>query len=128
MIICICGSRGYPRLTLVDAFIETLPADITVLSGGARGVDRRAYYRAMLRYRQGTLLRPIEMKAEWEVYGRTNAGSIRNQAMLDAADRVVAFWDGQSGGTKDMIARSLAAGKLRWVYGHDGTIVWGDDG
>ncbi len=40
--------------------------------------------------------------AEWDKYGK-RAGYIRNKAMADVADAVVAFWDGASEGTKHMI-------------------------
>lgn len=40
--------------------------------------------------------------ADWKQYGR-RAGPIRNEKMAQAADALVAFWDGSSPGTKNMI-------------------------
>jgi hypothetical protein len=40
--------------------------------------------------------------AQWDTYGRS-AGYRRNEAMADAADSLIAFWDGRSKGTKHMI-------------------------
>jgi hypothetical protein len=49
--------------------------------------------------------------ADWETHGRA-AGPIRNQAMLDEGKPylVIAFWDGKSKGTLDMISRATRAG------------------
>ena len=47
------------------------------------------------------------------------AGKIRNQAMADAADALVALWDGNSGGTADMIRRARAAGLKVFVYKYE---------
>lgn len=40
--------------------------------------------------------------AEWKRYGRA-AGMIRNQQMAWYATHLIAFWDGQSSGTRSMI-------------------------
>lgn len=40
--------------------------------------------------------------AQWDKYGKA-AGIIRNHEMGDYADSLIAFWDGKSPGTRDMI-------------------------
>ena len=40
--------------------------------------------------------------ADWEHHGKA-AGPIRNAEMAEVADALIAFWDGQSRGTKSMI-------------------------
>lgn len=40
--------------------------------------------------------------AEWQKYGRS-AGFKRNRLIVQAADKVVAFWDGESKGTASSI-------------------------
>lgn len=42
------------------------------------------------------------MPAEWDKFGR-GAGPIRNVAMAEYADALVAIWDGKSNGTAHMI-------------------------
>lgn len=44
----------------------------------------------------------IKFPAEWNIYGRA-AGPKRNNEMAIYADALVAFWDGKSRGTKNMI-------------------------
>lgn len=48
--------------------------------------------------------------ANWSLFGRA-AGPIRNSEMADYADLLVAFWDGKSRGTKNMIEQMRKKGK-----------------
>ena len=43
-----------------------------------------------------------QFPAEWDVYHQ-GAGPIRNMQMVQNADAVVAFWDNESTGTKNLI-------------------------
>ena len=47
--------------------------------------------------------------ADWDQYGRS-AGMIRNREMAKAADSLIAFWDGKSKGTANMIQTSEKMG------------------
>lgn len=64
------------------------------------------------------MIRYEVFRADWDKHGKA-AGPIRNQEMLDngKADALVAFWDGKSPGTKDMIRRAKRKGiKVKVVY------------
>lgn len=102
--IAIVGSRDYPVMDAVNQFVQSLPADTVVVSGGARGVDREA---ARAAKRRG--LRTLIFLADWNTYGR-RAGMIRNEQIVDHADQVVAFWDGRSPGTANTIQRARRKG------------------
>ena len=68
-----------------------------VICGGARGADSYGETWAISNQI------PIKyMLADWEKLGKA-AGFIRNHQMGDYADELIAFWDGESSGTKDMI-------------------------
>ena len=110
MKVAIVGSRDYPSPSLVRAFVNTLPDDTIIISGGARGVDTVAEQAA--RYRH---LKVEIYPAEWDKWGRS-AGMMRNGKIINAADRVVAFWDGISKGTADSIRKARAAGKPVTVF------------
>ena len=103
--IAIVGSRGYSNLEAVRRFVRSLPRDAIVISGGAPGVDRAAEREAK---KLGLAL--IVYRAEWEKLGR-GAGIIRNGTIVESCDRVVAFWDGESRGTANTIARARRLGK-----------------
>jgi hypothetical protein len=101
------GSRDFAGLG--RGFIASLPSDIVVLSGGARGVDRCAADTARSRG-----LRCIEYFADWDRDGLYLAGRIRNQRVAERC--VVAFWDGKSTGTQDAFKRALKLGRRVVVY------------
>lgn len=71
--------------------------DIQIVSGAARGVDQTGE-----KYAASRGLDCIRFPADWEKYGK-RAGYLRNEQMAENADALVAFWDGQSRGTKHMI-------------------------
>lgn len=94
MKIAIVGSRNFSNLALVRAFVQELPRDTEIVSGGGRGVDTVAVEEAT------ALGMPTKVfPAEWEKYGKA-AGFRRNIDIVSYADEVVAFWNGESRGTK----------------------------
>lgn len=117
MKIAIVGSRDFARLDLVTAYIEALPMDTVVVSGGARGVDSVAVEAAE---RRGLVT--VTYPADWDAYGK-GAGFIRNQLIVDQADKVVAFWDGKSKGTRDTMRKAHNVDKLKVVYLQDVAIT-----
>lgn len=92
--VAIVGSRDFPDMAAVVKYVNELPRDTQVLSGGARGVDTVAEKAA---YDRGLSVQVYP--ADWATY-RKRAGYLRNKLMVEAADHVAAFWDGKSKGTK----------------------------
>ena len=94
MKVAVIGSRGLH----VDDLGQYLPKETTeIVSGGAKGIDSdaRAYAQA-----HGIPLK--EFLPEYQKYGR-GAPLKRNLLIIEYADVVLAFWDGQSRGTKYVI-------------------------
>ena len=106
MKVAIVGSRDYSNRAEVEAFVNALPSNTEVVSGGARGVDTWAQLAAVKRGLHITIF-----KAAWELHGK-GAGFWRNHDIVSYADKVVAFWDGESRGTKHTIGIATDAGKL----------------
>jgi YspA, cpYpsA-related SLOG family len=104
MKVAIVGSRYFVDLEMVRKYVRSLPAETIVVSGGAMGVDRAAEFEAA---KLG--LTVISHKADWATDGRA-AGMIRNHHIVADADRLVAFWDGSSHGTKNSIDRARSKG------------------
>lgn len=71
--------------------------DVVIISGHASGADALGERYAQER---GSLLDTYP--ADRKVLGKA-AGSIRNAKMAEVADALIAFWDGKSWGTKNMI-------------------------
>lgn len=105
MKIAVVGSRDFARLDEVRQFVREQERTTVIVSGGAPGVDRTAVDEAR------KLRMPYEVYlADWNRYGRS-AGYRRNQTIVEAADEVVAFWNGTSRGTKHTIDLAQAANK-----------------
>jgi len=102
--VAIVGSRDFEELSLVHDFVAKLPPDCTVISGGARGVDRVAAVAAKMRG-----LRLIEHPADWSK-GR-GAGFARNTLIAQECDLMVAFWDGGSRGTAHAMQEAARFGR-----------------
>ena len=73
------------------------PENIVIVSGHASGADALGEHYAQERGYE-TEIYP----ADWKTNGRA-AGPIRNAQMATVADALIAFWDGKSRGTKNMI-------------------------
>ena len=76
-----------------------------IVSGGAPGADTLA---ALYAEQRGLPL--TVFPADWQRHGRA-AGMLRNSQIVAAATMVLAFWDGESAGTADTIAKTKEAGK-----------------
>lgn len=94
MKIAVVGSRGFS----VDNLEKYLPEEVSeIVSGGARGIDACAG-----EYARAKRIKLTEFLPEYKRYGR-GAPIKRNIEIIDYADEVIAFWDGQSKGTKYVI-------------------------
>ncbi len=94
MKVAVIGSRG---LTVTDLG-KYLPENTTeIISGGAKGVDSSAR-----EYALSHGIKLTEFLPEYDKYGR-NAPLKRNITIIENADVVLAFWDGESRGTKFVI-------------------------
>lgn len=88
-----------------------LPVEVTeIVSGGARGVDACAREYALA---HGIKL--TEFLPQYNKYGRA-APLKRDLQIIDHADMVIAFWDGQSRGTKYVIENCKKVNKKVMVY------------
>lgn len=76
----------------------------TVISGGARGVDRMGE-----EWAEKNGINVERFIPDWEKHGRA-AGPIRNRQMAENADALIAFWDQKSKGTKNMIEEAQVRG------------------
>ena len=92
--IAIVGSRKFQNIDLVKKFVYKLPLSVMVISGGAAGVDSAAIEFARRRKMRHDVFWPDKTLPSPERYYK------RNRQIVRAADLVVIFWDGQSGGSK----------------------------
>lgn len=94
MRIAIIGSRTL-KIDDVDKYITDGVTEI--VSGGAKGIDFCAREYAIKRG-----IKLVEFLPEYEKF-KKGAPLKRNLQIIDYADKIIAFWDGKSRGTKYVI-------------------------
>ncbi len=114
MKIIIAGGRDFIDEVQFKEGIEGAKSLISqateIVSGGAPGADHLGEQWAG---QNGISVR--KFPAEWGKYGR-GAGPKRNQQMAEYADGLIAFWNGTSRGTKDMIERAVDRGLKVYIH------------
>jgi len=129
MKILICGGRNFNDYKMLEETINMhievnkiffLNDNVEIVSGCALGADQLA-----IKFANKHCLLVKKFPANWDKFGKS-AGYIRNKEMAqylcDSKDtcKVIAFWDGVSKGTKNMIEISKKL-NLDWkiyYYGH----------
>jgi predicted Rossmann fold nucleotide-binding protein DprA/Smf involved in DNA uptake len=115
----IVGSRDFGALDSetrhnarekVREFVQSLPRDWTIVSGGAIGPDTWAVEAA-----RALGMPVIEHLPQDDVYSFRQARLERNKLVVRDSDAVVAFWDGSSAGTMDAVRKATAARKRVYV-------------
>lgn len=133
MRLAVIGSRGYPLRQLVREYVEALPPETVLVTGGwpqrpggyhvveaTAGVDREAYQAA-----ESAGLVTVLVAGSRAKWGR-HAGVHRNPTIVELAEALVAFWDMRSPGTRGTLGMAFEAphlqGRIR-VFGPDGQEV-----
>lgn len=100
--VIIAGGRDFDDYLLLCKTMDKLLVNVTeriiIISGTARGADSLGE-----RYAAEKGYEVRRFPADWEKYGKS-AGYRRNERMAEYADALVAFWDGESRGTANMIS------------------------
>jgi hypothetical protein len=106
--VAVVGSRTFNNHKRIFSVLDSVRkrlSELVIVSGACpSGPD---YWAERWARKHGVEMRLFP--ADWSK-GR-GAGLARNQKIVDAADRVIAFWDGQSSGSLNSIEKTLAAGK-----------------
>ena len=102
MVLAIIGSRNCPPIDIMS-HLKHLPS--SVVSGGAKGADTYAR-----EFANKYNLPLTEYLPEYDKYGKA-APLIRNKLIVDNCDCLIAFWDGQSRGTKFTLDYAKEKGK-----------------
>jgi hypothetical protein len=93
MKIAVVGSRNIA----VNNIGKYIPHCDEIISGGAVGIDTCA-----AKYAQENGIKLTVIVPQYERYGRA-APIVRNKEIVDYADKIIAFWDGNSRGTLSVI-------------------------
>ncbi|TSE11313.1 DUF2493 domain-containing protein [Aquimarina algiphila] len=110
MKVIIAGGRDFDDYQFLkkkcDEILKKL-TKIKIVTGKQKSYDKKTkhyygadYYGEKYAEEKGHII--VEFPADWDNLGLA-AGAIRNKQMAQYADALIAFWDGQSKGTKNMI-------------------------
>ena len=110
--VIVAGGRDFRDFELLKKSLDELldtSTGIEIISGHASGADSLAE-----KYANENGIKLTIMPAEGNLYGRA-AGPMRSRRMLAYAMELsnsclIAFWDGKSKGTKNMISQAEKAG------------------
>ena len=101
--VIIAGSRSFNNYVLLSEHCLSVLQEkmkthrVIIVSGHARGADSLGERFA------NELGLPFELHpAKWRLLGKA-AGMVRNAEMAKCSDALIAFWDGESRGTRHMI-------------------------
>ena len=114
--VIIAGSRSFNDYTTLQANCDKILSQkmvthtIVMISGMAKGADTIGEQYA---HERGYTVE--RFPADWQQYGKA-AGPIRNRQMVDNADALIVFWDGQSAGTRNMIMMAKKKGLAVRIY------------
>jgi hypothetical protein len=123
MKIIIAGGRDFDDYDLLVRECKILLDDMNVeriVSGHAKGADSLGEKFA---FKHDYDIKIFE--AKWDIHGKA-AGYLRNNDMAIYADMLIAFWDGKSRGTQDMIKLAKNHGLMVHVitYGPQPTTLF----
>lgn len=124
MKVAVIGSRTFGDYAMIKDYLDRLNAmrEISrIISGGAAGADMLGE-----RWAEENKVEKLVFEAKWDDLTHSDAlikvnsrgkqydaraGFRRNKDIIEAADVVIAFWDGSSRGTKDGIDHAGKIGK-----------------
>jgi len=106
MKIAIIGSKDFKDKEFVEKKLakEITETNIAVITGGASGVDTWVEEFCKKNYIFYEIIRPINPANKLDYL-------FRNIEIITLADKIIAFWDGESKGTKFVIDYAKARGK-----------------
>ena len=105
--VIIAGSRDFYDYDLLEEECNEIlkgKDDVEVVSGRAIGADMLGEL-----YAKENNHTVKHFPADWNKHGK-GAGFIRNGEMANYANKLIAFWDGESNGTKHMIETAQKKG------------------
>ena len=97
MKIGVVGSRDFDDYKKLEKELNKIEGITVIVSGGAKGADTLAR-----EFAEKNDIKLTEFKPDYEQYGR-GAPIRRNKKIVEYSDQIIAFWDGESRGTKNTI-------------------------
>ncbi len=103
-LVAVIGSRTFKAYKMLEDVLDRHEID-KIVSGGARGADALA-----ARYAKERKIELLEILPDYYAHGH-QAPLERNKTIVHKADYIIAFWDGESRGTKYTLDYAASIGK-----------------
>ncbi len=100
MKVAIVGGREFDDYELVKSTLDRFKSIKLIVSGGAKGADSLGE-----QYAKENNIETLIHYPDWNEHGKM-ACFVRNSDIVRDADLVIAFWDGESRGTRDTIGKT----------------------
>lgn len=113
--VIVAGSRNFNDYEMLEFVLTRMRkgvGDFEIVSGGAAGADKLGERYAK---ENGLKVRVFPYESN---YGK-QGGPIRNEKMAMYGDTLVAFWDGKSKGTDNMIKNAFRYNLRTLIYEYD---------
>jgi len=118
MRVAVVGSRSITNQDEINYHLDKLllPCggengdEVTIISGGAIGVDTLAREWAKINKKDFILFKPYHLLDNSVAY-HPRYFFVRNKEIINNCDIVIVFWDGKSNGTKDAMKQARKQGK-----------------
>lgn len=110
MKLAVIGSRGFDNYQELCSQLDKIEGITEIVSGGAKGADSLAE-----KYAHEKGLKLAVFKPDYAKWGK-GAPHVRNSEIVAYCDVLVAFWDGESPGTRSTIEKAKKAGKSVQIY------------
>lgn len=117
--VIIAGSRDFNDYETLKSFCDKMlqrKTNIEIISGTAKGADQLGE-----KYAVEKNFKLTKVPAEWR--NGKSAGYRRNEKMAEMADALIAFWDGESKGTKHMINCAKKNNLTCRIYYYNGDTI-----
>jgi len=105
----VIGSRTFVNYEFMKEILDSFSFS-EIVSGGAKGADSLAR-----RYAEEKNIPITEILPDWNQYGKS-AGFKRNKLIINQSDAIIAFWNGESKGTKNSIDLAKRDGKNVYIF------------
>lgn len=106
--IAVIGSRFFDGIELVSTYLDEniiMHNNLTLISCGSGSV-----YNVTKDYSNTNKIKFLDLKVKWRLYGRESR-PIRNRELIEMADRIIVFWDGECKDTRSIITDAKRQGK-----------------
>jgi predicted Rossmann fold nucleotide-binding protein DprA/Smf involved in DNA uptake len=121
MKLAIVGTRTFTDYEFLCWEVNKFSNITEIISGGAKGADKLAE-----QYAKEHKIPLSIYPADWNKYGNS-AGPIRNKTIVENADEIIAFWDGESPGTKSTIELAKKYNKKYKIINYNDVIEYRGD-